>query len=155
MRYYLTLLTLSLFIVTAQLTAEVTRVKFPTDLDKLIHYTTVRRGDVTEHIVTDPQTMDAVKKRRPIPAGSRFVLIDRREGKVYRYFVMEKGAGWGNDYDERKRTGDWQYQWFWGDKSVNLKEDTSRCMSCHQAQEGADFLFTANKIPHYAGKPVE
>ena len=134
---------------------EVTRVKFPADLDKLVHYTTVRRGEVTEHIMTTQEAIAAVKNKRPIPNGSKFVLVDYREGKVYRYFVMEKGDGWGKDYDSRTRTGDWQYQWFWGDKSVNMKEDTTRCMSCHQSQESSDFLYTGYRIPHFKDRPVE
>jgi hypothetical protein len=99
--------------------------------------------------------MEAVKSGRPIPAGAQFVLVDYRDGKLYRYFVMEKGEGWGADYDERRRTADWQFQWFWPDKSVNMKENTARCQSCHRSQEGDDYLYTANRIPRFSGTPVE
>lgn len=138
-----------------QLSAEVTKVKFPEDVDSLIHYTTVRRGDVMEHIKGSPAAIEAVKNKKPIPNGSKFVLVDYRSGKLYRYFVMEKGAGWGNEYDKRVRNGDWQYQWFWADKSVNMKEDTTRCLSCHQSQESEQYLYTGYRIPHFNGKPVE
>ncbi|PTM39501.1 cytochrome P460 family protein [Bosea sp. 124] len=137
-----------------QVQAEPTRTTFP-ELDKLVHYTTVKRGNVTEHIMTTPAAIDAVKNRQPIPAGTHFVLVDYREGKVFRYFVMEKGQGWGADYDERRRTGDWQFQWFWPDKSINTAENTARCQSCHQSQSGAEHLFTGSRIPRFNGTPIE
>lgn len=85
-----------------QVHAETNRVEFP-NLDELVHYTTVRRGNVMEHIMTTPEAMEAVKDGRPIPAGTHFVLIDHRDGELYRYFVMEKGEGFGEDYDENRR----------------------------------------------------
>ncbi|WP_159996366.1 cytochrome P460 family protein [Roseomonas sp. 18066] len=138
-----------------QVQAETNRVSFPADLDRLVHYTTVRRGNVTEHILTTPEAITAVQNRQPIPAGTHFVLVDHRDGKLYRYFVMEKGEGFGADYDARRRTADWQFQWFWPDRSLNLGENTARCQSCHASQQGADYLFTAHRIPRFDGTPVE
>jgi lipoprotein-anchoring transpeptidase ErfK/SrfK len=137
-----------------QVHAETNRVQFP-DLDALVHYTTVRRGDVTEHIMTTPAAMAAVKNGRQIPAGTHFVLADHRDGKLYRYFVMEKGEGFGAEYDESRRTADWQFQWFWPDKSINLDENTARCQSCHRGQQDSDYLYTAYRIPRFDGTPVE
>jgi hypothetical protein len=137
-----------------QVQAETNRVTFP-DLDKLVHYTTVKRGNVTEHIMTTPEALAAVKAKQPVPAGTHFVLVDHRDGNLYRYFVMEKGSGFGADYDNRRRTGDWQFQWFWADKSVNMAENTQRCQSCHRSQEASEYLYTANRIPAFNGTPVE
>lgn len=137
-----------------QVHAEPNRVQFP-DLEALVHYTTVRRGNVMEHIMTTPAAMEAVKNGQPIPAGTHFVLVDHRDGELYRYFVMEKGEGFGAEYDESRRTGDWQFQWFWPDKSVNMDENTARCQSCHSGQEGSDYLYTAYRIPRFTGTPVE
>lgn len=138
-----------------QVHAETTRVQFP-ELEALVHYTTVRRGEVTEHIMTTPEAIEAVRQRQPIPNGTHFVLVDYRNDEVYRYFVMEKGPDWGLDYDESRRTDDWQFQWFWPDRSVNMDENTARCQSCHSNQSGSDFLFTASRIPRFDGTtPVE
>jgi len=137
-----------------QVHAETNRVTFP-EIDKLVHYTTVRRGNVTEHIMTTPEAIQAVKEGRPVPTGTHFALVDYRDGKVYRYFIMEKGESWGGDYPAGRRTGDWQFQWFWPDRSVNLNENTARCQSCHSSQSGAEYLFTGNRIPRFDGKPVE
>lgn len=137
-----------------QVHAEANRVRFP-DLDALVHYTTVRRGEVTEHIMTTPAAIEAVRAGEPIPNGTHFVLVDYRDGELYRYFVMEKGENWGADYAEGRRTGDWQFQWFWPDRSLNTSENTARCQSCHSSQAGADHLFTGYRIPRFAGTPVE
>jgi hypothetical protein len=129
-------------------TAEETRVTFP-DLDALIHYTTVNRGDVTEHMLTTQAAIDATQGGQPIPDGTQVVLVDYREGEVYRYFVMEKGAGWGADYDDRRRTGDWQFQFYWGDRSINMEENTARCQSCHQSRSEAEYMFTYNDLRRF------
>ena len=138
-----------------QVHAESNRVIFASDLDQLVHYTTVRRGNVTEHIMTTREAMEAVKDGKPVPSGSHFVLADYRDGNIYRYFVMQKGEAWGDDYDARRRTGSWQFQWFWPDKTINTAENTERCQSCHRSQGGSDFLFTGYRIPRFSGQPIE
>lgn len=138
-----------------QVHAETNRVEFP-NLDELVHYTTVRRGNVTEHIMTTPQAIEAVRNGQPVPTGTHFVLVDYRDDmQLYRYFVMQKGENWGADYDESRRTADWQFQWFWPDRSINMDENTARCQSCHRSQQGSDHLFTGYRIPRFNGTPVE
>ena len=129
-----------------QVHAEPTRVTFPTNLDQLVHYTTVTRGNVTEHMLTSREAIDAVRKGQPMPYGTHVVLKDIRDGKPYRYFIMQKGAGWGADYDAKRRTGDWQFQWFWPDKSINMQENTSRCQSCHESREDDQYMYTLRDL---------
>ena len=134
--------------------AEANRVTFP-PLDKLVHYTTVRRGNVTEHISTTQRAIEAIQKGLPVPDGTHFVLADYRDEKIFRYFVMEKGLAWGADFEERRRTGDWQFQWFWPDRKINLQENTARCMSCHSSRKEQNYLFTARNLAAFRGQPVE
>lgn len=122
--------------------AEANRVTFPSQLERLVHYATVKRGESTEHMLTTQEALDAVRFGRSIPNGTQVVLADYRDNKVFRYFVMEKGQGWGVDYEARRRTGDWQFQAFKPDRVVNLAENTARCQSCHQSQAGQEFLYT-------------
>ena len=129
-----------------QVHAEPTRVTFPANLDQLVHYTTVTCGNVTEHMLTSREAIDAVRKGQPMPNGTHVVLKDIRDGKPYRYFIMQKGAGWGADYDAKRRTGDWQFQWFWPDKSINTQENTSRCQSCHASREDDQYLYTLRDL---------
>ncbi|WP_417463286.1 cytochrome P460 family protein [Kordiimonas sp.] len=142
----------ALTIAAFQVQAEENRVMFPENLDQLIHYTTVTRGDVTEHMLTTPEAIEAVKNGEPIPHGSHVVLVDYRDGKVHRYFIMQKGAGWGEHYAPETGTGDWQFQWFWGDKSINMDETTSRCVSCHKSREGRQNLYTFNGMHRYEAR---
>jgi hypothetical protein len=144
----------TVFLAGWQVRAETNRVTFP-ELDKLVHYTTVKRGNVVEHIMTTREAIAAVKNGQPIPEGTHFVLVDHRDGKLYRYFVMEKGSGFGADYDDRRRTGNWQFQWFWPDKTVNMSENTNRCQSCHRSQESSEYLYTGNRIRRFNGTPIE
>ena len=135
--------------------AEPNRVQLPPSLDGFVHYTTVTRGEVTEHVMTTPVAMEAIKAGKPVPPGTHFLLVDYRDGKLYRTFVMEKGDGFGAEYDGRRRTGDWQFQWFRPDRSVNMAENTARCQSCHRGQASSDYLFSGRRIPDFHGTPVE
>jgi hypothetical protein len=129
--------------------AEENRVTFPANLEKLVHYTTVKRGNVTEHLLTSQAALDAVKKGQAVPNGTHVVLVDYRDAKVFRYFVMEKREGWGNDYEPARRTGDWQFQHFKADKTVNMSETTARCQSCHQGREDRQHLFTFSDLQNF------
>jgi hypothetical protein len=91
--------------------SEPNRVGFPDNLDALEHYTTVTRGEVTEFIYTSRAALDAIKAGEPVPPGTQVILQDWRNGEVYRLFVMQNGEGWGEEYGEATRTGDWQFQW--------------------------------------------
>lgn len=131
-----------------QVHAEPTRATMP-EIDKLIHYTTVERGEVTEHIMTTREAIEAVKRGEPIPNGTHVALVDYRNGEVFRYFIMEKGEGWGNDYDESRRSADWQFQWFKPDGSINVDENTTRCQRCHTSRSDRDFLYTFNEMRRF------
>ncbi len=95
-------------------TAEPNRVRSPDQsmVDALVHYTTARRGNMTEFMYTTPAALEAIKAGEPLPVGTQVLLQDWRDGEVYRLFVMEKGDGWGTDYDAATRTDDWQFQWY-------------------------------------------
>ena len=72
------------------------------------------------------------------------MLVDYRGGEVFRYFVMQKGEGWGADCGNR--TGDWQFQWFLPDQSINMAENTTRCQGCHQNPADNEHMFTFGDI---------
>lgn len=130
--------------------AEPNRVTLPDSLDRLVHYTTVRRGEVTEHMLTTPEAIEAVRRGEPMPDGTHVILVDYRDGEVHRYFVMQKGPDWGADYAEDSRTENWQFQWFWGDRSINLEEDTQRCRTCHSSRADRGFLYTWRDLKAFA-----
>lgn len=60
--------------------AEANRVTFP-KLDEQVHYTTVKRGNVTEHISTTREAIEAIQKGRPVPDSTHFVRADYQDEK--------------------------------------------------------------------------
>jgi hypothetical protein len=121
-------------------------VKFPENHADGVRYAIVERGNLKEEIFTSRATIDAVKAGQPIPSGAVITLVDYRDGKLFRYVVMEKRTGWGADYPPAKRNGEWQFQAFNSDKSVNANENLDRCFSCHKGQAQNDFVFTSDRM---------
>ncbi|TJV46080.1 MAG: hypothetical protein E5Y02_00435 [Mesorhizobium sp.] len=107
-------------------------VTFP-PLEQLEHYTTVRRGVTREHMLTSRAAVDAIKAGEPVPVGTHAVLVDYQSDVLHRYLVAQK---MGNGAD------DWQYQWFWPDRSIKADENTAQCYSCHSSRQDSQFMFT-------------
>jgi hypothetical protein len=121
-------------------------VKFPEKYAEGLLYATVNRGNIKEEIFTSRAAIDAMKRGEPIPSGTVITLVDYRDGKLFRYVVMEKRTGWGAQYPPQKRNGEWEYQAFKADKSVNDKEDLNRCFFCHKKEERQDFVYTFDQM---------
>ncbi|WP_018901623.1 cytochrome P460 family protein [Rhizobium sp. 2MFCol3.1] len=138
-----------------QVHAEANKTTFPENIDELVHYATVRRGEVTEHLLTSQAAIDAIKSGQSVPLGTHVVLVDYRGGEVFRYFVMEKGENWGADFPESRRTGDWQFQWFKPDRTINLAENTARCQSCHSSRADEEFMFSHGSVQSFNGTAIE
>lgn len=133
-----------LAVVATAVMAEPNRVRFPDNIDDLVHYSTVTRGNVTEFMYTSEEALAAIQAGREVPDGTQVILQDWREGEVYRLFVMEKGENWGQDYEASARADDWQFQWYWPDGSINMDENTQRCRSCHTSRSDRYFMYTYN-----------
>lgn len=114
---------------------EMGSVTFP-ELEKLVHYTTVRRGRTREHILTTQSAIDAIQAGEPIPTGTHLVLVDYQSDVLARYLVSEKtGDGAEN----------WSYQAFTPERTFKMDDESpARCYSCHQSRESRQFMFTYN-----------
>jgi hypothetical protein len=121
-------------------------VKFPDSFESGVRYATVARGNIKEEIFTGRDAIEAAKRGEPLPSSTVITLVDYRDGKLFRYVVMEKRSGWGAQYPESKRNGEWEYQAFNADKSVNRSENLDRCFSCHKSQAANDFVFTLHRM---------
>ena len=121
-------------------------VSFPEQFAKGVKYATVERGNIKEDIFTSAEAIAAVKQGQPLPSGTVITLIDYRDRKLFRYVVMEKRAGWGSDYPSEKRNGEWEFQAFNADKSINRSENLDRCFGCHKAQAQHDYLYTLDRM---------
>ncbi|MBO6946746.1 MAG: cytochrome P460 family protein [Rhodospirillales bacterium] len=122
------------------------KVLFPENFEAGVHYTTVHRGGIREDMYVSRDTIDAVKNGEPMPSGTVITLVDYREGKIFRYVVMEKRTGWGAEYPPAQRNGEWEFQAFNADKSVNRDEDLARCFACHKSQASNDYVFTLDAM---------
>jgi Cytochrome P460 len=121
-------------------------VVFPERYRGGVHYATVKRGNITEELFTSRAAIDSVQKGQPIPSGTVITMEDYRDGKLLRYVVMEKRTGWGHEYPPEKRNGEWEFQAFNADKSVNRSENLDRCFTCHKGQAQNDFVFTLDRM---------
>jgi hypothetical protein len=142
-------------------TAGPEKVAFPSGYRSHVRYTVVDRPDnktvreiyVNEGlIVRAPQpllspgtviTMEVYRakvneKGEPVkdPAG-RFI-----KGDLMSIFVMEKRTGWGAEYPDDLRNGEWEYARFTPDGKPHQNTDTRPCFQCHQPMSGQDFVFT-------------
>ncbi len=130
-------------------------------------YTTVDRADNKQYrelYVTPPAAIEAAKKGEPLPSGTVLTLIQyaaQLDGQgnpvkdangrfiktnVVGYTVMEKRTGWGIEYPDDLRNGDWEYQAFTADKKVNDKAVLANCFKCHKPLDKQDFVFSYDKL---------
>ena len=142
----LPLVVTAILLSTASLRAAGDLVRFPDRFESGVRYATVERGNIREEIFANREAIEIARRDEPLPSGTVITLVDYRDGKLFRYVVMEKRSGWGAQYPESKRNGEWEYQAFNADKSVNHTENLDRCFSCHKSQAANDFVWTLGRM---------
>jgi hypothetical protein len=138
------------------------KVAFPENYAKGVLYTTVDRADNKQYreLYATPEAIAAVKAGQPVPSGTVITLVQHKakldangnpekdangrfiKGDLIGYTVMEKRTGWGGEYADDIRNGEWEYQAFKADKTVNDKANLKNCFTCHKPLDKQDFLFT-------------
>jgi cytochrome c553 len=143
-------------------------VMFPESYASGTLYTTVDRADnkqFRELFVSPPAAIEAAKKGEPLPSGTVLTLvqyaalldvngnpqIDRNgrfiKGNRVAYTVMEKRTGWGAEYPENVRNGEWEYRAFKADKTPNTAANLTACFTCHKPLgAGPDYTFSFDKL---------
>ena len=143
------------------------KIAFPESYAKGVIYMTIDRPNnkqLTEYYVSQ-DAINAAKQGMPLPSGTTITAVafaaqldpqgnpvKNAEGHFVKtgdplaFRVMEKRAGWGADYPDDKRNGEWEYQVFRADKSVNATADLNGCFGCHKPQDKQDFVFTYDKL---------
>jgi hypothetical protein len=139
---------------------------FPEDYAKGVLYTTVDRADNKQYreLYSTPAAIEAVKAGKPIPSGTVLTLVQYKakldaagqpekdangrfiKGDLIGYTVMEKRTGWGGEYSDDVRNGEWEYQAFKADKTVNDKAVLKNCFTCHKPLDKQDFVFSFDKM---------
>ena len=125
-------------------------IEFPENYEEGVLYTTVTRGSAFEELYTSIETIEAIQNGDPIPSGTIITLKIYENGELDRIFVMEKRNDWDPEYLSEQRNGEWAYQSFTPEGTVNQKENIGRCISCHAGQESNDFLFKLEEMKNYS-----
>ena len=143
------------------------KVAFPADYAKGVVYMTLDRPEnkqVREYY-TSQAAVDAAKKGAPLPNDTVITVVQyaaqldpqgnptkdangrfSKTANVLGYTVMEKRAGWGAEYPETMRNGEWEYQAFRADKTANPNANLTGCFNCHKPQANQDFVFSYDKL---------
>jgi hypothetical protein len=142
------------------------KIVFPENYAKGVLYTTVDRPDNKQYreLFATPEAVAAVKAGQPIPSGTVLTLVQYKakldaagepekdangrfiKGDLVAYTVMEKRTGWGAEYPDDIRNGEWEYQAFKADKTPNEKAVLKNCFTCHKPYDKQDFVFSFDKM---------
>jgi hypothetical protein len=142
------------------------KVAFPEDYAKSVLYTTVDRPDNKQYreLYTSAAAVDAAKKGQPLPNGTVITLVQYAakldpqgnpekdangrfvKTNVVAYTVMEKRTGWGAEYPDNVRNGEWEYQAFKADRTPNTGANLTACFNCHKPLDKQDFVFSYDKM---------
>lgn len=122
--------------------AQTNRATVPANFDQMVMYGDYRRGSDGELAYALPETIAIAQSGQTLPPGTHLVLEIYNDDALVSYFVMAKGEGWGLDFAEEDRPGDWHFQQFGTDRAINREAITDRCVACHQGAAEDDFMFT-------------
>ncbi len=142
------------------------KVAFPANYDKGVLYSVTDRYDTKQYreLYASKEVVDAARAGKPIPNGavltmvvSKAVVDDKgnpvkdangrfKKGDLAFYAVMEKRSGWGAEYPADMRNGEWEYQTFQPDKTVNEKANLKSCFTCHKPHDKQDFVISLAKL---------
>jgi hypothetical protein len=142
------------------------KIAFPENYAKGVLYTTVDRPDNKQYreLYSTPEAVAALKAGKAIPSGTVLTLVQFKaklnavgepekdangrfiKGDLIGYTVMEKRTGWGAEYGDDIRNGEWEYQAFKADKTVNDKAVLKNCFVCHKPLDKQDFVFSHDKM---------
>jgi hypothetical protein len=143
------------------------KVAFPAEYGKGVVYMTLDRPEnkqVREYY-TSQQAVDAAKKGEPLPQGTVITVVQyaaaldaqgnpakdatgrfSKTANILGYTVMEKRPGWGAEYPETQRNGEWEYQAFRADKTPNPNANLTACFTCHKPLDKQDFVWSYDKL---------
>jgi hypothetical protein len=141
-------------------------VKFPEGYDKGVFYGTGDSAPTKQYreFFTTPEAIAAAKAGKPFPSGTVITMVQYKaklnaagepekdangrfiKGELVGYGVMEKRTGWGKEYPEEMRNGEWEYQAFKADKAPNDKANLKACFTCHRPLDKQDFVFSIDKM---------
>ena len=143
------------------------RIAFPNDYAKGVVYKTEDRAENKQvrEFFTSREAVEAAREGAPLPSGT-FIIVVRyaaqldadgnpakdangrfiKTNNILGYSVREKRAGWGAEYPEEKRNGEWEYRVFRADKTANPDTNYDTCFGCHKSQASQEYMFTFDSL---------
>jgi plastocyanin len=138
------------------------KVAFPENYAAGILYDTVDRYDVKQYReqYATPVAVEVVRTGQPIPSGTVITMVEYKaqvdaqgkpikdanghfvKGDLIDFAVMEKRSGWGAEYPDNIRNGEWEYQSFTADGKINDKANLTACFNCHKPHADQDFVIS-------------
>jgi hypothetical protein len=115
-------------------------------------------------LYVNPEALKGLKAGQPLPSGTvlsaptfKAVLNDKGElvkdangrlirGPLNRIVVMEKRTGWGTEYSEALRNGEWEYGTFDPDGKLRANANYNACFQCHKPKADQDFVFSYQQL---------
>jgi plastocyanin len=129
-------------------------------------YATIDRHDTKQYreLYTSAEAVQAVKEGKPMPSGTVITMVIHKaqvdaqgnpvkdangrflKGEVTNIAVMEKRAGWGTEYADELRNGEWEYSMFTAAGQFNDKANFKACFECHKPHAKQDFVISLAKL---------
>jgi plastocyanin len=142
------------------------KIAFPANWKSGVLYATVDRYDTKQYreLYATPEAVQAAKEGKPLPSGTVLTMVVHKaqvdaqgnptkdangrfmKGDVAFYAVMEKRTGWGVEYPETLRNGEWEYSAFLPDQKFNEKANFKSCFECHKPHEKRDYVISYERL---------
>jgi cytochrome c553 len=143
------------------------KVAFPENYSQGVKFTTIDHADNKQfrELFTSSAAVEAAKQGQPLPSGTVITLVQYAakldaqgnpekdangrfiKGDLLGFAVMEKRTGWGTEYPDNLRNGEWEYQAFKADKTPNTAANLTACFTCHKPLDNKqDFVFSYDKL---------
>jgi hypothetical protein len=143
------------------------KIVFPENYGKGVVYMTLDRPENKQvrDYYTSAQAAEAAKKGAPLPDGTVITVVQyaaqldpqgnpvkdasgrfAKTDRILGFTVMEKRAGWGAEYPENVRNGEWEYQAFRADKTANPTANLGACFNCHKPQASNDYVYSYDHL---------
>src|SRR5262245_41157294 len=154
---------------TARTHAGADKVSFPQSYKDGVLYQVADRYDIKQYreLYAPAAAVAAAKAGQPLPPGTVLTLVQYKarvdaegnpvkdpggrfqKGDLVAYTVMEKRAGWGTEYPDDLRNGEWEYAVFGADGKFNDKANYKACFQCHKPHDAMDYVIS---YPAMAGR---
>ena len=142
------------------------KIAFPANYKDHVLYATVDRYDNKQYreLYGTADAVKAVRDGKPIPSGTVLTLVQYKaqvdasgnpvkdangrfiKGDLVGITVMEKRTGWGTEYADDIRNGEWEYSAFSAEQKFNDKANYKACFQCHKPHAKQDFVISLARL---------